>query len=46
LQVIAQGSGCTSIYPQNTREPERYFRELSDAIRSHYVIAYKPGAIQ
>jgi Ca-activated chloride channel homolog len=43
LRVIGQRSGGESVYPQNMRELEHYFRQLSDAIRSRYLIAYKPA---
>lgn len=43
LQMIGQRSGGESVYPRNMREPEHYFRQLSDAIRSRYLIAYKPA---
>jgi len=43
LRIIGQRSGGESVYPQNMRELEHYFRQLSDAIRSRYLIAYKPA---
>jgi hypothetical protein len=31
------------MYAHSLRELEHYFRQLSDAIRSRYLIAYKPA---
>jgi VWFA-related protein len=43
LQVIAHKSGGESMNPRNMRELEHYFWQLSDVIRSRYLIAYKPA---
>jgi Ca-activated chloride channel homolog len=43
LQTIGQRSGGESMYARSLRELEHYFRQLSDAIRSRYLIAYKPA---
>lgn len=43
MHVIAQRSGGESTYAGNLRELERYFQQLSEAIRSRYLIAYKPA---
>jgi Ca-activated chloride channel homolog len=43
LRVIAEGTGGESKYPRNMGELEHYFRQLSEVIRSRYLIAYKPA---
>ena len=43
MHVIAQRSGGESTYARNLRELEHYFQQLSEAIRSRYLIAYKPA---
>ncbi len=43
LQAIAGRTGGQSAYPQGIRELERYFQQISDAIRNRYLIAYKPA---
>ncbi len=43
LQMIGQKSGGESMYARTMRDLEHYFRQLSDAIRSRYLIAYKPA---
>ena len=43
LQTIGQRSGGETMYPRNMRELDHDFRQLSDAIRSRYLIAYKPA---
>jgi len=43
LRVIAEGTGGESKYPRNMGDLERYFRQLSEVIRSRYLIAYKPA---
>jgi VWFA-related protein len=44
MQVIAQRSGGEFTYAHDLRELEHYFHQLSEAIRSRYLIAYKPAA--
>lgn len=41
LRVIAEGTGGESRYPRSMSDLERYFRQLSEVIRSRYLIAYK-----
>lgn len=41
LQVIAERSGGESLHPRALRDLECYFQQLSEAIRSRYLIAYK-----
>lgn len=43
LQVIAGRSGGQSSHAQSLGELEHYFQQLSEAIRSRYLIAYKPA---
>ena len=43
MKVMAQRSGGESTYARNLRELEHYFQQLSEAIRSRYLIAYKPA---
>jgi Ca-activated chloride channel family protein len=43
LQVIAQRSGGESVCPRTLQDLEHYFQQLSEAIRSRYLIAYKPA---
>ena len=43
LEAIAEGTGGESKYPRTMSELERYFGQLSEAIRSRYLIAYKPA---
>jgi VWFA-related protein len=43
LRAIAEGTGGESKYPRNMGDLERYFRQLSEVIRSRYLIAYKPA---
>ncbi|HVN18024.1 MAG TPA: VWA domain-containing protein [Dongiaceae bacterium] len=43
LEVIAARSGGDSMHPRTIRDLEHFFEELSDAIRSRYLVAYKPA---
>jgi len=43
LQVIAERSGGESTRAHTLRDLERYFQQLFEAIRSRYLIAYKPA---
>lgn len=43
LHLIAERSGGESVYPRTLHELERYFHQLSEVIRSRYLIAYKPA---
>jgi VWFA-related protein len=43
LHILGQRSGGETMYPRSMRELDHYFRQLSDAIRSRYLIAYKPA---
>ncbi len=43
LQAVADGTGGESRYPRSMGELEKYFGQLSEAIRSRYLIAYKPA---
>jgi Ca-activated chloride channel homolog len=43
MQVIAQRTGGESTYARSLGELEHYFHQLSEAIRSRYLIAYKPA---
>lgn len=44
LHVIAEHSGGDSMCPHRLRDLEHYFDQLSEAIRSRYLIAYRPAA--
>jgi len=43
LRALADRTGGESTYPRNMGEIERFFDRLSEAIRSRYLIAYKPA---
>jgi VWFA-related protein len=43
LHVIAERSGGESMCPHSLRDLEHYFDQLSEAVRSRYLIAYKPA---
>jgi len=43
LRVLADRTGGESTYPRNMGEIDRFFDRLSEAIRSRYLIAYKPA---
>lgn len=43
MQVIAQRTGGESTYARGLGKLEHYFHQLSEAIRSRYLIAYKPA---
>jgi len=43
LQTIAQRSGGEAVYARNMNDLQHYFQQLSEAIRSRYLIAYKPA---
>ena len=43
LHVIAERSGGESMCPHSLRDLEHYFDRLSEAIRSRYLIAYRPA---
>jgi VWFA-related protein len=43
LHVIAERSGGESMCPHSLRDLEHYFGQLSEAIRSRYLIAYRPA---
>lgn len=43
LRMIADGTGGEAKYPRNMSDLDRYFNQLSEVIRSRYLIAYKPA---
>ena len=43
LRMIAEETGGESRYPRNMGDLDRYFNQLSEVIRSRYLIAYKPA---
>jgi Ca-activated chloride channel family protein len=44
LRVLADRTGGESTYPRNRGEIDRFFDRLGQAIRSRYLIAYKPAS--